>query len=412
MRLKAMAFAFAATFALAGTSPGHAATDLELSMWQYEQAGSGDWWKAVLGAFKTAHPEINVTVTNIPYSNYLDQMTIRFAAGRPPGLAMLLPLNVGLFASQGWLEPIDDRIKGTAIGGPDWTPLQIMEVWDGKTMGVLVSAAPDMLYYNQKILDDAGVAVPTSYAEFVAAVAKATQPDKGYYGLSAVTTEHPQIGQDLLEHIQWQGAQPIKDGKYNFTDPQVVAAVDTWRNMIKTSAPLGLNSTQNRQLFADGKAAFMLAQPTIWAVVEKGAAKGDARLTATPFAKTLGDGVIGLNIPSGTDKATQDAAWTLITFVTQPEWQQKFVAAVYSFGGLKVDLPADQVASKPVYGAIMNADFAVSSRGPLDPAILKNSGEFYQIVTRTGVKLISTDDPTEKVLADMQAQLEQATPLN
>jgi multiple sugar transport system substrate-binding protein len=286
-----------------------------------------------------------------------------------------------------------------------------MEKWQGKAQGVLISAAPDMLYYNQKLLDDAGVTLPKSYDEFVAAVAKGNHPDKGYYGLSAVTTEHPQIGQDLLEHIQWQNADPIKNGKYNFKDPQVIAAVDKWRNMIKAHAPLGLNSTQNRQLFADGKAVFMLAQPTIWAVVEKGAAKADARLTATPFGRTLGDGVIGLNIPAGTSKATQDAAWTLITFVTQPEWQRKLMQAVYSFSGLKVDLPADVVKTKPVYGALMAADFNINSRGPLEPAILKNSGEFYQIVTRTGVKLISTDQPSSGVLADMQAQLERAVPL-
>jgi multiple sugar transport system substrate-binding protein len=396
---------------MAGMKPAVAATDLEMSMWQYEQAGSGDWWKAVLGAFQAAHPDINVKVTNIPYASYLDQMTVRFAAGRPPGLVMLLPLNVGLFADQGWLEPLDDRLAGTPIGGPDWTPLQSMEIWDGKTRGVLISAAPDMLYYNQKLLDDAGVTVPGSYDEFVAAVAKGNHPDKGYYGLSAVTTEHPQIGQDLLEHIQWQGADPIKDGAYNFEDPQVVAAVDKWRNMIKANAPLGLNSTQNRQLFADGKALFMIAQPTIWAVVEKGASKADARLTATPFARTLGDGVIGLNIPAGIDKATQDAAWTLITFVTQPEWQRKFMQAVYSFAGLEVEIPAEVVATKPVYGALMAADFDIASRGPLEVPILKNSGEFYQIVTRAGVKLISTDDATADILAALQAQLEQAVPL-
>jgi ABC-type glycerol-3-phosphate transport system substrate-binding protein len=271
-----------------------------------------------------------------------------------------------------------------------------------------------MLYYNQRILDENGVAVPKNFDEYMDAIKSTNKPDKGYYGLSIVTTEHPQAGFDFLEYIQLQGLDPIKDGKYNFTDPDVVKAVDQWRAVVKENAPLGLNSTMNRQLFADGKAAFMVNQPTIWAVVEKGApeVQKDIRIIPTPFKRTLGDGIVGLHIPAGLDKETQDAAWTLIQFICKPEWQQKLELAVYALSGLDVSLPDEVLSKKPVYAAIAKADRNITPRGPLDKSILENSGEFYQLMTRTGVKLLSSTEPTADILAELQTQVQQVAPLD
>jgi multiple sugar transport system substrate-binding protein len=411
--MKLLGAALLAAVSLGGLKPALAA-ELELAMWQYEEPGAGGWWKQVLEAFKAEHPDINVTVTNIPFADYLDQMTVRFASSRPPGLVTLLPVNMPLFATQGWLEPLDEQIKGTPVGTDQWSPLQSEQVWEDKTMGVLISAIPDMLYYNKKMLSDAGVAVPTSYDEFVAAVAKVHNPDAGFYGFSAVSTEHPQIGFDLIEHAEWQGVHPILDGKYNFTAPDVVAAIDKWRNLVKTYAPLGLNSTKNRRLFADGKAAFMLNGSQIWAVVETGPdeVKSNVEAVRAPFASNMGGGVLGLHIPTGLPDDVKQAAWELIDFVIQPEWQEKLAVANFSAAGLNVTLPEDVLNSKSIYRNLQTAIEGVVPRSPLLQAIRENSAEFNEICMRTSMKLLSTDLPTADVLAEAQAQLEQAVPLS
>jgi ABC-type glycerol-3-phosphate transport system substrate-binding protein len=415
MRLGIFAAAVIAAVAMSGNKLAAAPTELEFATSQMEEPGSGDWWKQVIPAFEAAHPEVHVTVTNIPFVNFLDQMTIRFASGRPPGVMTLLPVNVGQFASQDWLQPLDDRIKGTPIGGPSWTTLQKEETWDGKTMGVLLSTGPDMLFYNKKMLQDAGVALPKSYDEFVAAVNKLTNREKGIYGLSSVTTEHTQIGFDLLEHIEWQGLDAVKDGKYNFTDPAVVAAVDKWRNMVMKNSALGLNSTMNRQLFADGKAAFMFAGPWIWPVVEKEPKDVQANedLIATPFKRTLGGGLVGLHIPAGLDKATQDAAWSFIEFAIQPQWEQRLAFLDDTLPALQVALPKEALdSSKPVYRAMMAANIDVSPRIPLVRAIRANDGDFNDICVKAAVRMLSTTTPTADILKDLQNKLEQSFPLN
>ncbi len=62
-------------------------------------------------AFQKVNPDVQISVTQIPYNSVIDQLTVRFASGRPPGVFELPSENFGLFASQGWLL---GRVDGLA----------------------------------------------------------------------------------------------------------------------------------------------------------------------------------------------------------------------------------------------------------------------------------------------------------
>ncbi|MBV9811727.1 MAG: extracellular solute-binding protein, partial [Acetobacteraceae bacterium] len=153
---------------------------IELTSWQTEEPGFATWWKEVVDAYNATNPARSVAMTGIPFANYLDQLTIRFAANRPPALLELPSDNVGAFASQGWLEPLDARIKGTPIE-TEWSSLQKDLVWDGKVQGVLLMGYAFMMFYNDKLLADAGVAVPANWADWLAAVPKITKRNDGIF---------------------------------------------------------------------------------------------------------------------------------------------------------------------------------------------------------------------------------------
>ena len=76
------------------------------------------------------------------------------------------------------------------------------------------------------------------------------------------------------------GADWLKGGKYNFTDPAVVKAVDNWRQSVGY-APKGTNSATARQLFVDGKVAFLRDGPWVWGAVEKASAENKPNLRIT-----------------------------------------------------------------------------------------------------------------------------------
>ena len=107
--------------ALLATHRAQAATTLEFTTWQAEEPGFGAWWKELIAAFEQKNRGTQIKVTGIPYKDYLDQLTIRFASNRPPPLFELNTDTVGAFASQDWLQPLDDRIKQSVIGTDKWS---------------------------------------------------------------------------------------------------------------------------------------------------------------------------------------------------------------------------------------------------------------------------------------------------
>src|ERR1019366_9750935 len=139
--------------------------------------------------------------------------------------------------------------------------------------------------YNERLLADAGVAVPGNFAEFVAAVPKITAKDKGIYGLASVTAEYPTILSEMLSYVLWQGADAFHGGHYSFTDPAVVAALETYRRVVGGNAPLGNVQTMQRQTFISGKAAFTLDGPWVYALLKNApeAVRPSLKMMAVPF---------------------------------------------------------------------------------------------------------------------------------
>lgn len=399
--------------ALLATHRAQAATTLEFTTWQAEEPGFGAWWKELIAAFEQKNRGTQIKVTGIPYKDYLDQLTIRFASNRPPPLFELNTDTVGAFASQDWLQPLDDRIKQSVIGTDKWSGLQQDLSWDGKMLGVLLMGYAFMLFYNQALLDQAGVTLPASWDEWLAAVPKVTQRDRGIFGLSAVTTEYPTIPLDMLRTIRWSGGSIVRGNAYNLTDPKVVQAVELYRRVVGGNAPLGANSTIIRQLFTDGKTGFLIDGPWVWALLDHAPkeVRPNLKMAKCPFAPPVGGASNSIHIAAGLDQATQDAAWSFIAFLTQPKWQQRYTELTAAPAARLDALTPELAASRPELKAINEAVIGVEPNVPRSQALHANYNEFTQIMQRTCVRVLSTSLPVIDILKDTQAQLERAVPL-
>jgi len=110
-------------------------------------------------------------------------------------------------------------------------------VWEGKEQGVLLMGYGSILYYNEKLLNDAGVAVPKTPEEWLAAMEKITKRDQGIFGLAATSTEHPNLLVDVGTWITGQGLDWLEGGRYRFTEPKVVAAFEMYRKSMRFAPP-------------------------------------------------------------------------------------------------------------------------------------------------------------------------------
>ena len=394
--------------------PAHAAPmNLELTSWQTEEPGFSTWWKEVVAAFNDANPNVHLLMTGIPNKDYQDQLTVRFASNRPPPLLELSPDNIGAYASQGWLMPLDDRIKGTPIA-TDWSSLQKQCVWDGKTQGVLLMSYAFMMFYNGALLDAAGVKVPTSWDEFLAAVPKLTDRAKGIFGLSAVTTEYPTISADFLRNIIWSGASLLKGDKYNLTDPNVIAAMERYRSCVGANAPLGQNSTVIRQLFVDGKTGFLVDGPWVYTLLGKATpqVRPHLQMVKAPFSPPIGGAGNSIHIAADVDRPTADAAWSFILFLAQPQWQQRYTE-LGNVAAPRRDVITPEIAKqRPELVQINDAVVGAINIAPDNQMLQSNYNEFNHIIVESAVKVISTTAPIAQIMKETQDQLERAVPLS
>jgi len=404
--LRALAIATAATLA----PIAHAQTTLDFPTWQAEEPGVSTWWKDLITAYEKKYPDVKVNMQQVPFAQFVKQMTVRFAAGTPPDIVHLPSRDFASFADQGWLEPLDDRLGKTDIPAT-WPPLQSEMKWSGKTQGVLLMGYGGILFYNDKMLKDAKVAVPTNPDQWLAAMKATTDAGKGQFGLSTITAEHPNMVVEMASWVIGSGADWLKGGKYNFTDPAVVKAVDGWRQSVGY-APKGTNSATARQLLIDGKVAFLRDGPWVWGAVEKAPAdvKPNLRITGLPFPVTPGGASNSLHLAAKTDAKKKEAAWNFIQMAASPEWQNKY-ALTGSPAPRKGAVTAADIAAKPQLKVVNDEAAKAHNLFPEVQAVRANYNDFATLVTKAAMKMISTQEPTAKALADLQAELERQVPL-
>jgi len=276
---------------------------------------------------------------------------------------------------------------------------------------VLLMGYGGILFYNDKMLKDAKVAVPNTPDQWLAAMKATTDAGKGQFGLSTITAEHPNMVVEMASWVIGSGADWLKGGKYNFTDPAVVKAVDGWRQSVGY-APKGTNSATARQLFIDGKVAFLRDGPWVWGAVEKAPAdvKPNLRITGLPFPVTPGGASNSLHLAAKTDAKKKEAAWNFIQMAASPEWQNKY-ALTGSPAPRKGAVTAADIAAKPQLKVVNDEAAKAHNLFPEVQAVRANYNDFATLVTKAAMKMISTQEPTAKALADLQAELERQVPL-
>ena len=403
-------FLFVAAFAIAGTVAAQRVV-LEMPSWQTEEPGFNEWWRGLIDEFQGMHPDVEIRMHQITFGGYVDQLTIRFAAGNPPDIVHLPARNFPQFAAEGWLQPLDAWLAESDI--PDtWTPLQTDMMWDGQTYGVLLMGYGTIFFYNEQILADAGLDVPTTPEQLLETIRATTDVDAGLFGFAGTTIEHPGIYVDVSRWLVGQGIDWVADGAYAFTDPQVVAAFEQYREAINHS-PHGLTTVAGRQHFIDGRIATMMDGPWVVALLEQ--APEDIRpqlqIGRSPFTYTAGGTSNSLHIPAGADPEKQQLAWEFIQLAAAPEWQDRYTALTKSPAPRAGAATEATLQESPELELINAMAAEAVDLFPSHPQLRQNYTEFANLFAEAMMRLITTQVATEQVLADLQQELNNRIPL-
>lgn len=200
-RVTAGLVAAGAALALAACAPGGSGTDdrstapsdvstdisgqgdITLKMLDFWATGAeNDWMNAVVAAFEKEHPNVTIERTSADWGELNTTLNLRLSDNGGPDIATANQgwAALGTYATGGLVLNLDSYAK--AYGWDDEVPVSILRQQqfssDGAQMGTgslyatpVASSSIIGINYNKTILDDLGIAVPTTLDEFEAACA-------------------------------------------------------------------------------------------------------------------------------------------------------------------------------------------------------------------------------------------------
>ena len=133
--------------------------DDPLILWHGLTGTDGAVFAVMLEQFSAANPDICLHSEGIPWDTFFQKYPTAVAAGTPPDMVIFHAAEVNQMASEGLMIPMDDIIfnDGT-LNIDDFNPEVISAItFNGQTMAVPFDNHGWLLWYNTKLIEDAGL---------------------------------------------------------------------------------------------------------------------------------------------------------------------------------------------------------------------------------------------------------------
>lgn len=146
--------------------------------------------------------------------------------------------NLAEYVANKWIYPLKDVVPASYDLADFRTDLSNVATMDGTLYYAPFVGGGDILMYRKDILKAAGIAVPKTLDELVAAIKKVNDPAKGLYGWSA----RGQRGSGMnvwrwTPFFRAMGGEWLKDGKPDFNSAAAVKATELYIDLMKYAPP-------------------------------------------------------------------------------------------------------------------------------------------------------------------------------
>ena len=262
--------------AACGSSGSGGSSPKTLKVWWYESADSamGIAWNQALKNFETAHPGVKVQFQLKTFNQIQNTAAMVLNSKNAPDVMEYNKGNAtaGLLSKQGLLTDLTPEVA--KYGWAQKIPAVVQTtsrytngvMGSGKWYGIPSYAEYLMVYYNKNMFTKYGVQVPTTFAQFEAAMAKFKSA--GVTPLANAGNDY--AAQQYLYELAlskatpaWVDAYQRYTAKADFKDPAWTYAANTFVNWVKSGyvakSTVGETATQMGNDFEAGKYPMMFS---------------------------------------------------------------------------------------------------------------------------------------------------------
>lgn len=250
-----------ATSAAALTAGSASAQEVTIEYWQYFFEARVDAMDILIENFEAANPNINVEMTHFPYADYRTRTAVAVPAGEGPDIVQLFYGWLNDYIDAELIQPLPVETFSPEMVESEFFPMvQAMER-DGQYFALPTAVRSLALFYNQRLLDAAGVEVPTTLEDLVAAAAATTERDNA----GNITTVGLTTGMTGQDHhwfrevlIRQMGGAPYTDGNrtVNYDTAEGRAALDFYLGLQEQGVTQAGFMDEAQAAFRGNRAAF------------------------------------------------------------------------------------------------------------------------------------------------------------
>jgi multiple sugar transport system substrate-binding protein len=311
------------SFAPVGSTPAKAKDTLKF--WTFNYADDvKPFFQDYVKEWNAAHTDIQVEWQEFPWDQYTGEiLTTGIATGNAPDVFFISPGDWRRYADGNLALPLESYLPDYLK--QDLLPASLDAVTlNGHVYSIPFEMEPVALWYNKTMLQQAGVQVPTTWDELVAA-AKTLTTDK-HYGILIPT--NPDYYENFVFYpFLWMAGGSVVDKaltKAEVNTPEAARALDLWGTLIKNkyAAPTSTGTDPNDQRFPTGQAAMFVSGYWVYGWITS---------TYKDFVKDLG--VAPIPAPDKNSKlATVYGGWTVMVYANTKYAKQAADFAINMFG--------------------------------------------------------------------------------
>lgn len=222
-----------------------------------------EYYETLNDRFREAHPGTNIVIKHEAMSfNDLQgaPLQVRYASGMAPDVQLLTVEMTLTLVGAGYLQELDrfytEEVRADYFDGI----VEGVSTFNGHVYTFMMHRGLEALFYDNKVLQEAGVAVPGTPEELIEAATKLTTDDR--YGFTAFVDPVDHLIMTFIPFVWGEGGDVVNESLTEATidSPEVIRGLDHIRKLMESGAmnPKPTRAGNDRGILGDGETVFQL----------------------------------------------------------------------------------------------------------------------------------------------------------
>ncbi|WP_270888801.1 ABC transporter substrate-binding protein [Pedococcus sp. 5OH_020] len=311
--------------------------------------------KANVAEFNKTHPNIQVQFQQLSWGDYSQKLLSAVQAGNPPDMSggdSGIPFTM---AAQDQALDISDLFKkwqsdGTFADMPEWAYKKFE--FNGKDVGITWQFDQRAIYYRKDLFAKAGIPLPKTWDDLMAAAKKLNNSSKGMIGIAVPGKQGTYDTDQFYMTLVFQAGGSLADanGKPAINSPQQLTALKFEKDLVSCCAAKGTASwtfTEVLKQFEQGKAAMAFGAGFFANDITKNAKKLAPNVGVLPVLEGPGG-------PQARHSVSFANPWMIYKQSKHPAQAKEFLAWMMQKENLRKLYAAEPGGKWPVYKSLLN----------------------------------------------------------